>query len=95
MKLYLIAIIKSKPEFQTEVQVMSENLVVQSNQESACIQYDLHQSTSDNNVFVFYEIWESQAGLDFHNAQAYIKAFVEVIPQKLQEAPTIYITKKI
>lgn len=43
MKIYLTAIIKSKPEFLQEVKVILENMVFHTSNESACSQYKLHQ----------------------------------------------------
>ncbi len=95
MKIYLTAILKSKPEFLPEVKSTLQNMVVHSKKETACIQYDLHQSLEDQNVFTFYEIWENEEELAQHNEQPYIKAFGNLVTEKLQEKPLIYITQKI
>lgn len=95
MKIYLTAIIKTKPVFNTEVLKVLQNMVFQSNKETACELYRLHQSNEDENTFVFYEIWENQAGLDLHNQQPYLQEFVNLIDEKLQENPIIYTTKLI
>lgn len=95
MKIYLTAIIKSKPEFNTEVLAVLQNMVLQSNKETACELYRLHQSNDDENSFVFYEIWGNQAGLDAHNQTSYLQEFVHLIAEKLQEKPIIYTTKLI
>lgn len=95
MKIYLTAIIKSKPEFLSEVKSTLENMVVHSRKETACIQYDLHQSLDDENIFTFYEIWENKESLNEHNQQPYIKDFENSVSEKLQEKPLIYITQKI
>jgi quinol monooxygenase YgiN len=90
MKIYLTAVIKSKPEYREEVKAALLNMVQHSRKEAACLQYDLHQGNDDKDLFTFHEIWESAAGLDEHNAQPYIKAFGELVPVKLQEPPLIY-----
>ncbi|SFW67298.1 putative quinol monooxygenase [Chitinophaga sancti] len=96
MKIYLTAIIRSKPEHTVEVVQVLENMVIQTTKEPACIQYDLHRSIlQDENLFVFYEIWESQQALDLHNEQSYIKDFGQLADEKLQEKPEIYLTRKI
>ncbi len=94
MKIYLTATIKSKPEYTTEVAQALENMVMQTRKETACIQYDLHLSTEDKNLFLFYEIWASQEGLDEHNEQPYIKAFGQLANEKLAEKPVIHLWKK-
>lgn len=95
MKIYLTAIIKSKPDFLSEIKSTLENMVVHSRKETACIQYDLHQSLDDENIFTFYEIWENQENLNEHNQQPYIKAFGNLVSEKLQEKPLVYLTQKI
>lgn len=95
MKIYLMAVIKSKPAHTAEVKQVLEHMTVQSRQEEACLQYDLHQGSDDKNVFVFHEIWTDEAGLDRHNEQPYIKAFGALAENKLQEKPIIYRTEKV
>lgn len=90
MKIYLTALIKSKPEHTTEVLELLQNMVINSRKETACLQYDLHQDNDDKNTFVFYEIWNSEAELAHHNEQPYLKAFIAIIDEKLQEAPAIH-----
>ncbi|WP_439490567.1 putative quinol monooxygenase [Algoriphagus sp.] len=94
MKIYLTAIIKSKPEHTAEVARVLGDLVMQTRKETACIQYDLHQGIEDKNIFVFYEIWENQQGLDLHNEKLYIKEFVKLADEKLTEKPLVYLTQK-
>ncbi|MFP9114704.1 putative quinol monooxygenase [Flavobacterium sp. RHBU_3] len=89
MKVYLTAIIKSKPQHNCEVQTLLQSMVRQSRAETGCLQYDLHRDKTNENTFVFYEIWENEAILVHHNEQPYIKAFVDIIPDKLQEPPVI------
>ncbi|QNL48735.1 antibiotic biosynthesis monooxygenase [Olivibacter sp. SDN3] len=93
--IYITAIVKSKPKFVDEVKSILDNMVIQSRKEEACIRYDLHQGMDNESLFVFYEIWQNQAGLDRHNEQPYIKAFGASVPEKLEEVPTIYLTRKL
>ncbi|WP_313386390.1 putative quinol monooxygenase [Chishuiella sp.] len=93
MKIYVTAIVKSKPEFREELKAILDNLVVETRKENASILYDLHRSIEDENTFVFYEIWENKEGLDQHNKQPHIQKFVDFIDGKLQEAAQIYVTK--
>lgn len=95
MPIYLTAIIQSKSEHTIAVAQVLENMVIETRKETACIQYDLHQGIEDKDLFVCYEIWENQQGLDLHNAQPYIKAFGQLIDEKLQEKPVVYKMYKI
>lgn len=95
MKIYLTAIIKAKEEYRAEVLEVLQNMVNETRKEEANELYSLHQSMDDKNHFVFYEIWKNTEGLENHNQQAYIKAFGNLVDEKLQEKPQIYITKII
>lgn len=95
MKIYLTAIIKAKAQHRDEVLAALQNMVEQTRKEEACELYSLHQDLTDPQTFVFYEIWANQAGLDAHNEQPYIKAFGNLVAEKLQAAPTILLTTLI
>lgn len=69
----ITAIIKSKKENTEIVKEMVHNLVVNTRKEAACIRYDLHYS---ENVFIIWEEWTNQAGLDIHNEQSYLIDFI-------------------
>lgn len=95
MKIYITAILKANPTYRDEVTAVLRQMVEESRKEVACIQYDLHQVTDDENQFIFYEIWESRTGLDAHNQQPYILAFGKMAKEKLQETPQIYLMERI
>lgn len=95
MKIYLTAVLKSKPEHQDEVKAVLHHMVQHSRREAGCLQYDLHQGIDDTTLFTFYEIWESQEVLDLHQQQSYIREFADLAATKLQEAPAIYKTTLI
>lgn len=95
MKIYLTAIIKAKEEYQTEVLKVLQSMVTETRKEEANELYTLHQGTEDKNHFIFYEIWKSEEGLKNHNEQPYIKAFGNLVEEKLQEKPQIYVSDLI
>lgn len=93
MSVYLTAIVKSKTTTTAELRAILLDMVTNSRKEEACIQYDLHEAAAEN-TFIFQEEWESQQGLDFHNQQAYITAFVEK-SSALIDSIVIYKTEKL
>ncbi len=95
MSIHLTAIIKVKPEYRAAISQLLNNMVDKTKREKACLQYDLHQSISDPNIFVFHELWSDQSGLDHHNQQEYIKEFGRFAPSKLQEPVQLYLTQKV
>ena len=95
MIVYLTAMVKSSAGNSELLKSYLLELVQHSTKEKACLQYDLHQSSEDENLFIFQEAWASQADLDFHNSQPYLKAFGEKAATILDGGITIYKTKKI
>nr|WP_294932528.1 putative quinol monooxygenase [uncultured Flavobacterium sp.] len=69
----ITAIIKSKPENLEEVKNRIHHLVTETRKEEACIRYDLHTT---ENVFIIWEEWKDQPGLDIHNNQSYLLDFI-------------------
>jgi quinol monooxygenase YgiN len=94
MPIYLTAVIQSKTAHREEIRATLLNMVAESRKEPACLQYDLYQDDNDPDVFVFQEIWESREGLDTHNEQPYIRAFVASL-EKLETNPQIYLTQPL
>lgn len=95
MQINLTVIIKSKPEDTEILKSLLLDLVQNSKKETACLQYDLHQSKEESNTFIFHEIWENQNGLDNHNQQPYILSFFKNSTLLLQDPPILYKTTKL
>jgi len=93
MSIYLTAIVKSKVETTATLRTVLLDMVANSRKEEACIQYDLHESAADH-TFIFQEEWKDQPGLDLHNQQSYILAFVEQAGA-LTDDVVIYKTEKL
>lgn len=69
----ITAIFKSKPENKEQLESMLNHLVTETRKEAACVRYDLH--TTDN-IFIIWEEWKDQPGLDIHNNQSYLQDFI-------------------
>lgn len=95
MAINLTVILKSKPESRETLKTLLLDLVQNSTKEAACVQYDLHQSVENPEIFIFHEVWESEAGLQLHNQQSYLISFFENSKIMLQEAPIVYRTDKL
>lgn len=93
MSIYLTAIVKGKPDTVNPLRTVLLNMVANSRKEEACIQYDLHEAAGDL-TFIFQEEWKNQSGLDLHNQQPYILAFVEQAGA-LTDDIIIYKTEKL
>lgn len=88
----ITAILKSKPENLIEVQNMLTHLVSETRKEAACIRYDLHTS---ENVFILWEEWKDQVGLDLHNNQSYLKEFIQKTELLVASPIQVYKTAQI
>lgn len=56
----LIAYLHAKPEKREELLKILQSFVRPSRAEPACIDYHLHVSDDDPNLFIFYENWRSR-----------------------------------
>ena len=88
----ITAIIKSKQENLEEVKKLVHNLVTQTKKEEACIRYDLHTT---ENVFIIWEEWKDQAGLDIHNNQPYLLDFIKQSESLVATPILVYKTVQI
>jgi quinol monooxygenase YgiN len=62
----LIAYLHAKPEKRDELLKILLGFVRPSRDEAACVDYHLHVSNDDQNLFVFYENWRTRKELDEH-----------------------------
>jgi quinol monooxygenase YgiN len=62
----LIAYLHAKPDKRDELLSILQSLVKPSRAESACVDYHLHVSNDDPNLFIFYENWRTRKELDEH-----------------------------
>jgi len=74
-KIAVVAMFKAKAGKEDALGEALTSLVSPSRKDDGCISYDLHRSSDDRSVFVFYEQWESKELLDQHLAQPHLKAF--------------------
>ncbi|MDR3605513.1 MAG: putative quinol monooxygenase [Desulfomonilaceae bacterium] len=72
----VVARIIAKPGMEDVVKSTLMGLVPPTRKESGCINYDLHQSTDNKALFLFYENWVSKKALDEHLAMPYLQDFL-------------------
>ena len=69
--------ITMKPEARDRVIALGCEHSVRSRAEPGCIEYHMLRDQQDPSLFIFYEIWESQAHLDVHSNLPHMKAFFD------------------
>ncbi|WP_051951433.1 putative quinol monooxygenase [Flavobacterium sp. ASV13] len=88
----ITAIIKSKKENIQQLQSLLNDLVVETRKEAACVRYDLHHS---ENVFIIWEEWKDQTGLDLHNNQSHLQDFINKSENFVSAPIQVYKTAQI
>ena len=75
-----IAFIRAKPGQSEELGRRLLALVAPSRQEAGCINYDLHRSDTDPDLWCVYENWRSADDLATHFTLPHMQAFIAALP---------------
>ena len=78
-KLTIVAKLTAKNDCIETVKAEVIKMLAPTRQESGCLEYRLHQDSTDPAVFVFYENWASQAAFEQHMDSAHFKAYVAAV----------------
>jgi quinol monooxygenase YgiN len=82
-QLTLVAFVRAKPRQGQELGRRLQALVEPARAEPGNINYDLHQSSDDPDLWMLYENWRGPADLDAHFALPYMQDFVSKIGEVL------------
>ncbi|KUP04049.1 monooxygenase [Bacillus coahuilensis m2-6] len=85
----ITAVLKSKPGREQELFQALKEVIEPSREEAGCLQYDLHQSSEDQRVFVFYERWKDEEAVQDHVASEHYQAYRER-GEELVESREVY-----
>ena len=66
---------KTRPEKSAAFEALFRAYVEPSRAEPGCIEYHMLRDKEDPTLFIFYEIWASQAHLDVHSNLPHMKQF--------------------
>ncbi len=88
----ITAIIKSKQENIEQIRNMIKHLVTETRKEAACVRYDLHVT---ENVFIIWEEWQDQPGLDLHNNQPHLLDFIKQSEDLVSSPIQVYKTTQL
>lgn len=88
-KVTVIAYIEVKPGTEEAFLKAASAVVAGTRAETACINYDLHQSDETPTLFMFYENWTSMEGLQQHAQSAHIQTFRSSIADLLAKPTDI------
>jgi len=76
-KLTVVAKIKAKTGNAEKLLQELIQLVEPSRRDAGCVNYDLHHSTEDPNLFLFYENWDSKQLWEQHMETEHLQVFKE------------------
>ncbi|UWU14368.1 antibiotic biosynthesis monooxygenase [Rhizobium sullae] len=79
-----IAFIRAKSGLSEELGRHLLDLVAPSRREPGCINYDVHRSDSDIDLWFVYENWRSGEDLANHFTQPHMQAFVAHLPRLVE-----------
>jgi quinol monooxygenase YgiN len=82
-QLTLVAFLKAKPGQGEELGRRLLSLYENARAEEGNINYDLHQSNEDPDIWMLYENWRGPADLEAHFKLSYMKQFVSVLGEVL------------
>lgn len=95
MSIVLSITFEAKPGKEKALQELASGLLAPTHKEKGCIQYDLHRSIENPGLFMFYEVWATQADLDAHHQSAHLKAFREKLGEFLEKTRERTLWEKI
>lgn len=83
--------VKVKPDKKEEFIALSRTFIEPSRSEAGCISYSFYEDESEDNTFLFFEVWRDRAALDYHFQTPYFHKFVEKSPDLLAQPAQIKI----
>lgn len=84
-KLTIVARILAKIEKRELVKTELIKLIEITRAEKGCINYDLHQDTENQNLFLFYENWESKELWLIHMQNMHLSAYMQATEGAVEE----------
>ncbi len=85
LKLTIVARIVAKPEKRELVKEELLKLIDITRTEKGCINYDLHQDNENENIFLFYENWESRELWQIHMNNTHLAEYMKATDGAVEE----------
>jgi quinol monooxygenase YgiN len=76
---------KTRPEKSDAFEAFFRGHVEASRAEPGCIEYHMLRDKQDPTLFIFYEIWASQADLDVHSNLPHMRQFRDMRMEYLEQ----------
>jgi quinol monooxygenase YgiN len=95
MSVYVSAMINGKKGHAETLKPFLFNLVNDSRNEKACLQFDLFQCIENENVFIIREEWVEQSWFDLHIQQQHVIDFIHGSENHLENKVEYFLSEKI
>ncbi len=79
--LTIVARIVAKDGKSADLETALRGLIPPTRKEEGCVQYDLHRSVEDSNIFLFYELWKSKPDWESHMEKPHLQEFLSQSPE--------------
>jgi quinol monooxygenase YgiN len=73
----IIGIVRAQPARRDELREILHGFIAPTRREPGCINYELHVSDDDPNLFMFYENWRTRKDLADHLAMPHLSVLSE------------------
>ena len=83
-QLTVVAKITAKKGKEQETRQILESLIPLTLKEKGCINYDMHISTENEGLFLFYENWENYDLWQDHMNSDHLKHFISKLPELVE-----------
>ncbi|MBJ6800397.1 putative quinol monooxygenase [Geomonas propionica] len=94
-KVTIVAKLTAKNDCIETVKAEVIKMLAPTRQENGCIEYRLHQDSTDPAVFVFYENWASQVAFEQHMDSAHFKAYVAAVSDLITDKTVNRLTELV
>ena len=84
-----------KPECNTELFSLVEELLEPSRAEPGCISYNFYEDKTAANQFLFFEEWQSRESRDKHFNTPYFQKFMEDVPRLIEGKALVKIYESV
>ncbi len=89
----LAVMITAKPGKKDEMKGYMQSLIEPTRKEKGCLLYDLHESLENPDMFMWYEVWDTQEDLDAHHHSAHVLAYKEKVKDLVADRQVFKMTR--
>ncbi len=89
----VVARARVRPDARAEFIAAAHDCIAVTRREHGCLAYDIHESLSEPNYFIFLQSWEQREHVERHLRQPHYTAFLDVAGACVAEPPVIEVVE--